>query len=422
MMTDVAPGEFDQKLDHADPASPTFKQRYWYSTQYVRGPNAVIYVICGERVQPERRDRPRGSSRRRSVRRSSRSSIATMAKSLAFADPAGVEDMKYLLDRRRAACGPRRVPRPSRRRSSACPASGSPPAARTGMFAAFYWRSAAPVVGAWASSARSTYVALLVGRRRDDGRALGPDCLKLHQQVILSAALCADDATRDAMLGRLGMLHYQSHESARRAPEADDQSRRASPHRWRAARRGAARQPPPVLLGARAGVGSGRWFRSLPDAAARPGRETCPAPVAPPAASARGGRHELLHDVELPDLHRGRLLRDPNPNREPRSCLRASTVAQVDDCQSFWHVTPNVDATRAEYFDAIKNVAGHESLRERHAGPVVGASVPRSGDGACGRRHGARRPALPRTRRTCRTHALKPRRLREAHNRSTDPR
>jgi pimeloyl-ACP methyl ester carboxylesterase len=40
---------FDQKLDHAAPNSPTFKQRFFVDSQYAAGTRApVFYVICGE--------------------------------------------------------------------------------------------------------------------------------------------------------------------------------------------------------------------------------------------------------------------------------------------------------------------------------------------------------------------------------------
>jgi hypothetical protein len=40
---------FDQKLDHANNSSPTFKQRYFVDSVYAQGPDSpVMFIICGE--------------------------------------------------------------------------------------------------------------------------------------------------------------------------------------------------------------------------------------------------------------------------------------------------------------------------------------------------------------------------------------
>jgi hypothetical protein len=38
-------GTFDQLIDHADPALSTFKQRYWYGTEFWKGPGSPIYLV-----------------------------------------------------------------------------------------------------------------------------------------------------------------------------------------------------------------------------------------------------------------------------------------------------------------------------------------------------------------------------------------
>ncbi|KAK4109669.1 serine-type peptidase-like protein [Canariomyces notabilis] len=38
-------GTFDQLIDHSDPSLGTFKQRYWYGTQYWKGPGSPVYLI-----------------------------------------------------------------------------------------------------------------------------------------------------------------------------------------------------------------------------------------------------------------------------------------------------------------------------------------------------------------------------------------
>ncbi len=38
-------GTFDQLLDHSNPSLGTFKQRYWYGTEFWRGPGSPIYLV-----------------------------------------------------------------------------------------------------------------------------------------------------------------------------------------------------------------------------------------------------------------------------------------------------------------------------------------------------------------------------------------
>lgn len=38
-------GTFDQLIDHANPSLGTFKQRFWYGTEYWRGPGSPIFVV-----------------------------------------------------------------------------------------------------------------------------------------------------------------------------------------------------------------------------------------------------------------------------------------------------------------------------------------------------------------------------------------
>lgn len=38
-------GTFDQLIDHANPALGTFQQRYWYGTEYWKGPGSPIYLV-----------------------------------------------------------------------------------------------------------------------------------------------------------------------------------------------------------------------------------------------------------------------------------------------------------------------------------------------------------------------------------------
>ena len=359
MMTDVAPGEFDQKLDHADPASPTFKQRYWYSTQYVRGPNApVIYVICGESECS-----PSAVTGRADVAKTLGAAVVALehryyGKSLAFADPK-VEDMKYLsigaaladLDAFETFA------KKELGLSGKWIALGG---SYSGMLAAFY-REKHPeqVVGAWASSAPVDMQLFWSGADETTARALGPDCLKLHQQVIgeASAALAGDDATRDQMLGRLGMPHYQSHGSPL-AENMKQMMNRAALRRIGGVPRSEAQrdnirqycsalaqEPDPV---------DGFGFYLMPPLV--PDETPAPPPAAtqPPTHEGVGTNYFTMWNYQT--CTEVGFYEISNPNRELSVMPEGvDGQSQVDDCQSFWHVTPNVDATRAEYFDAIKN-------------------------------------------------------------------
>lgn len=37
-------GTFDQLVDHKNPSLGTFKQRYWYSTEYWHGPGSPVRI------------------------------------------------------------------------------------------------------------------------------------------------------------------------------------------------------------------------------------------------------------------------------------------------------------------------------------------------------------------------------------------
>src|SRR5690349_4628636 len=38
-------GTFDQLIDHANPKAGTFKQRFWYGTEYWKGPGSPIFLV-----------------------------------------------------------------------------------------------------------------------------------------------------------------------------------------------------------------------------------------------------------------------------------------------------------------------------------------------------------------------------------------
>lgn len=38
-------GTFDQRIDHANPKLGTFKQRYWYGTEFWKGPGSPVYLV-----------------------------------------------------------------------------------------------------------------------------------------------------------------------------------------------------------------------------------------------------------------------------------------------------------------------------------------------------------------------------------------
>jgi pimeloyl-ACP methyl ester carboxylesterase len=359
MITDLASGTFDQKLDHADAASPTFKQRYWYSTQFAKGANApVIYVICGESECSERAILGRGD-----VAKTLGAAVIALehryyGKSLPFANPK-VEDMKYLsigaaladLDafetfaKTNLGLGGKWI------------ALGG---SYSGMLSAFY-REKYPqqVVGAWASSAPVDMQLTWYGSDEVTARALGPDCLKRHQQVMTTASDAFDDpARRDDVFGRLN-IHFTLPDGANDASKKA--WKRVILQRISSVPRNLAQEdnvrPYCAALAQEADPVDGFGLYTQPPLVPNdnPPPPAPPTTGTPPGASEGVGTNPYTMWNWQTCTEMG-FFEVANPNRElsVRSELDDGQ-AQIAQCTQYWHVTPNVDATRAEYFDPIAN-------------------------------------------------------------------
>lgn len=360
ILNDIASGTFTQKLDHADPNSATFSQRYFYSTQFAKGADApVLFVFGGE-----------GPEAGYSV--SSKADVAKVlgaavvvlehryyGKSLPFENPT-VEDMKHLsigaaLD---DAVDFEAFAKDQLGLKGPWIAVGG---SYSGMLAAFY-REKHPdlVVGAWASSAPIDMELFPTGHDEVSARALGSDCLALHKKMLEQAAAAFDDDTqRDELYKRLGGRGYKlpdgvtEEEKAaykqgylqyfsgppRSAAQYDDTHRYCS----------ALAQEATPLDGF---VG----YINAPLTAEDSDPQPSNAP--PPEAPANDGhlgtnaltmwRYQMCSEVgffESPNKGSDLTIYSPDA---------PDGAAQVARCQAKLNVQPNVEASRAMYYDDIK--------------------------------------------------------------------
>ena len=205
LMADPIAGKYDQVIDHASDIG-TFKQRYWYSTQFVSGPDApVIFYFCGEAPCSAKYVQ----------------SMADVAKSLGAAvvglehryygesmpfSPLTLDNMKYLTIQNALEDAAAFITFAKANlllpHGKWLAAGGSYP----GMLAAFF-REKHPelVAGAWASSAPVNTQLSFPGYDMQVARVLPADCLLLFRQASAAAEAAYDagqgDATLHAILG-----------------------------------------------------------------------------------------------------------------------------------------------------------------------------------------------------------------------------
>ncbi|MBX3226706.1 MAG: hypothetical protein KIT84_39205 [Labilithrix sp.] len=194
-MTDVAAGTFDQAIDHAEggEALGTFKQRYWYSTQFASGPDApVIFMFCGESECT-----PSHMTQLADVAKTLKAATVALehryyGKSLPFAEPT-VSQMKHLTIHNAledAAAFEAFAKTELGLAGKWIAVGGSYP----GMLAAFY-REKHPelVVGAWASSAPIDVVESFSGYDQITSRALGAECAGRFRSALAAVAEAMED-------------------------------------------------------------------------------------------------------------------------------------------------------------------------------------------------------------------------------------
>jgi hypothetical protein len=202
-LVQLSGGTFEQEIDHPfQPAASVgrFQQRYWYSTEFARGPDSpVLFYLCGES--------PCAAAYLTLLADVAKALDAAVVAlehryygaSLPFADLT-LDRMKYLtihnaLEDAAAFETFARANLPLRGKWIAV--GGSYP----GMLAAFY-RLKHPelVVGAWASSAPVNVVLSFEGYDATVADALGPTCTLLFQQALAAADAAFDDPAKRAFL------------------------------------------------------------------------------------------------------------------------------------------------------------------------------------------------------------------------------
>lgn len=205
-LTDAAAGVFEQRIDHAEGGESvgTFKQRYWYSTQFASGPDApVIFHFCGESECS-----PGYLTMLADTAKTLKAAVVTLehryyGKSLPFEEPT-MRQMQYLTIHNAledAAEFERFAKDKLSLRGKWIATGGSYP----GMLAAFY-REKHPelVVGAWASSAPILMQESFYGYDQVAFRALGPECgARFAQALDVVEQAYADPAKWSALTLRV---------------------------------------------------------------------------------------------------------------------------------------------------------------------------------------------------------------------------
>ena len=365
VLNDIAAGTFDQKIDHANPDSPKFAQRYWYSTQFAKGPDApVIFNFAGESEASAYH-----VANRADVARTLGAAVVTLehrfyGKSLPFENPT-VLDMKHLsieaaLD---DAVDFEAFAKDKLGLKGPWIAVGG---SYSGMLAAFY-REKHPdlVVGAWASSAPIDMELFTQGHDEVTARALGSDCLALHKKVMEEAATAFDDpAQRDDLWKRIGAkgkwnipadatdeakLQYKRRflttfsSVPRNAAQGDDLHRYCS----------ALAQDADPLNGF-------AGYKNAPLVAedSDPQPEAPPAPPPPPANDGQphgiGTNAGTMWWYQQCSQVAFFEVANADRNLSVMSDLAVDGQAQVDSCKSFFGVTPDTEASRASFYDDIK--------------------------------------------------------------------
>jgi hypothetical protein len=192
-------GTFDQLVDH-DGASPqpTFKQRFWYTTEFSRGPDSpTILYLCGEQTCG-----PSFLTRMADTAKVLHASIVTVehryyGESFPFPRPlTSADQLKYLSihNALEDLATFEAYAKTSLGMSGKWLVAGG---SYAGMLAAFY-RSKHPelVAGAWSSSAPVAVQEEFWGYDEVAARALGPTCTLLFQQALDAAGRAFDDPAK----------------------------------------------------------------------------------------------------------------------------------------------------------------------------------------------------------------------------------
>lgn len=201
-VTDIASGVFEQKIEHAPEGASvgTFKQRYWYSTQFATGPDSpVIFVFCGESACSASHLTMLGDTAK-----TLKAAVVALehryyGESLPFTKPT-VRQMQHLTIENAledAAAFEAFAKDKLKLRGKWIAVGGSYP----GMLAAFY-RAKHPelVAGAWASSAPVQMQESFFGYDQIAFQALGRECGGLFAKALGEVEAAYDDPQKWAAL------------------------------------------------------------------------------------------------------------------------------------------------------------------------------------------------------------------------------
>ena len=355
-------GSFDQQIDHPRQGTSTlgtFKQRFWYSTQFAKSADApVLFYFCGEAPCDP-------------------AYALTMADAAMALDAAVVvlehryygdskpypdftaDHMKYLTIHNALEDGAGF----EAFAKSTLPLKGkwiSVGGSYPGMLAAFY-REKHPelVVGAWASSAPVNVTLAFSGYDAIAAKALGTQCLTLFQQVLARAGAMYDDPTqRDAF----SMSVFGSPAPAKKA----DFVAYFSYYAEGAAQYGTERQMCAALEQDADPVQGFIEYLHPPLVGADPGVPNGPAsPITHPGPPKRG---EIISKLSAPDVlgnFAGNewfyqvctelgFYQIKNTDRT-LSIMGDLITTQywTDQCQQYVGMQPNIAATRSEFVDPL---------------------------------------------------------------------
>jgi hypothetical protein len=354
---------FDQTLDHDAASSPvTFKQRYWYTTEFANGPaSPVLYYFCGEQTCGTW-----ALERMADTAKSLHAVVIALehryyGSSRPFDGELTSEKMKYLSVHQAledAATFEAHAKTALALEGKWISVGGS----YSGMLAAFY-RDKHPeaVVGAWASSAPVDVRRSFWGGDALSARALGPTCLALFQNALATASAAYDDPNQRNALS-LALYGTEWKDGWGKGNFLGSIS-------------GAAR-------GAAQGGDTARLCQSLQQHLDRPidgiaayynpplVPDDTPAPANPAAAAA--APDDAIGPGENTDDQLGRLwfyqvctemgfyeVKNPDRTLSIMSDLSPTEEEQDQRCVKLYQRKPDIDATRATYFEPLRT--GHVS-------------------------------------------------------------
>lgn len=370
-----AAGTFTQALDHQaapDAPSATFTQRYWYTTEFARGPESpVLYYFCGEQTCGTW-----ALERMADTAKSLHASVVALehryyGQSRAFTlEQMTPENMRFLTMHQAledAAEVQRTLTRDLPLKGKWISVGGS----YSGMLAAFY-RVKHPelVVGAWASSAPVNVQKTFWGADAITARSLGPVCLSHFKQALGTAERAYDNVEERNRLSNAlfgvdwneewgkGSFLGSISGAPRSAAQGGQTSRLCAAllqheqnpidgiiayYRPPLVPDDEPTPPPSVAEPATISLGPGDFARPLPGEEEREDWRVL----------GRAWSYQTCTEVGFFEV------RNPDPAQSVESAAADVTEAEYDaDCRDSWGTTPDIARTRAEYYAPLLDGRG----------------------------------------------------------------